>query len=166
MSTREKLVAFFLWLALTACGASFFLNMAKAVKSDSENTSIAAGAFIALMTAVCTMGALAYASRNKKVSGGPDAPGDRIFAAIKASLIWHVGLGLPCVLMLDGGGSAHIAIVALAAYWPVVFLIVLRRSHAPTKLDLIVIRHGYPFVWLVVAVFGPVIWRRMGHFAL
>lgn len=165
MTKVEKLLVLLVWLALTAGGAWFFLNQGHAAKSsDSDRAVITAGAFIALMTAACIVGVLAYASRHREVSGGSDPPGDRILGAIKTSLIWQFGLGVPCVLMLDGGGSAHIAIVAVAAYWPIVFLIVLRRVHAPTRFDLVVIRHGYPFVWLAVAAFGPVIWARMGHF--
>ncbi len=130
MSTLERLTLFFVWLALTASGAWLFLNAADAAKSTGNDASDRAGAFVAFMTAVCTIAALAYASKNKEVSGGSDPPADRILAAIKTSLIWHLGLGLPCVLMLDGGRSAHVAIVAVAAYWPMVFLIVLRRASA------------------------------------
>jgi hypothetical protein len=165
MSTLEKLAMLFVWLALTASGAWFFLTQTLAgATSHRESPAIKAGIFIALVAVVCTIGVLAFASRDKEVSGGPDPPADRIFAAIKTSLLWHLGLALPCLLMLDGGGSAHIAVVALAAYWPMVFLLVLRRVQAPTKLDLIAIRHGYPFVWLAIAGFGPLIWARMGHF--
>jgi hypothetical protein len=163
MTVIEKLLVLFVWLALMAGGVPFILRHWSQA-GDLEQGSIAAGVFIAGMTAVCVIGALAYASRNKEVSGGSDPPGDRILGAIKTSLIWQFGLGVPCVLMLDTGGSAHVAIVAVAAYWPIVFLIVLRRVHAPTTFDLVAIRHGYPFVWLAVAAFGPVIWTRMGHF--
>jgi hypothetical protein len=164
MSTLERLALFFGWLALTASGAAWlFLNAADAAKSTGNDASDRAGAFVAFMTAICTIAPLAYASKNIEVSGGSDPPADRILAAIKTSLIWHLGLGLPCVLMLDGGRSSHVAIVAGAAYWPMVFLIVLRRAQAPTKLDLIAIRHGYPFVFLAVAGFGPTVWARMGR---
>jgi hypothetical protein len=165
MTAKEKLPLLFVWLALTASGVWFILKQRGAEESfDYQRTSAAAGCFVAAMTAICTLGALACASRNKEVSGGPDPPVDRIVGAIKTSLIWHLGLGLPCLLMLDGGGSAHVAVVGLACYWPMVFLIVLRRVQAPTKLDLVAIRHGYPIVWLAVAAFGPIIWSRMGHF--
>jgi hypothetical protein len=107
---------------------------------------------------------LIYAGRSKEVSGGADPPSDRYVAGLKTSLIWQLVLLTWCELLLDGGRAAHVAVVAVAAYWPMVFLIVLRRVNAPTKIDLLAIAHGYPFVLMAVGVFGPVIWSRMGHF--
>jgi hypothetical protein len=164
MKVHEKLLLAAFWLALTASGVWLILKPRNVADSGYERASTTAGVFVGGVAALSTVGALAYASRNKEVSGGPNPPGDRILAAIKTSLLWQLGLGVPCLLMLDGGRSAHVAIVAFAAYWPMVFLIVLRRAQAPTRFDLIAIRHGYPFVWLAVAAFGPIIWARMGHF--
>jgi hypothetical protein len=148
-----------------AVGASFFLSLGHDLASDhNEKASTTAGLFVALMTAVWTIGTLIYAGRCKEVSGGADPPSDRYVAALKTSLIWQLVLLTWCELLLDGGRAAHIALVALAGYWPMVFLIVLRRVQAPTKIDLFTIAHGYAFVLMAVGVFGPVIWSRMGHF--
>ena len=163
MTAKEKLPLLFVWLALMAGSVPFILRYWSEA-GDLERGSIAAGLFVAIMTALCAVGGLAYASQRADANGGPDPPSDiRYAAALKTSLIWQfVTLSLSA-LILDMGQARHIAVVAIAAYWPMVLLIALRRPNAPTMSDLLAIRYGYLFVWMAVATAGPLIWKRMGH---
>jgi len=65
-------------------------------------------------------------------------------------------------LILDGGHSLRAFSVALLCQWATVFLILLRRSKSPTKLDLQVVRYGILPLLLAVVIFGPTILTMLG----
>ncbi len=163
MTVIEKLLMLFVWLALMAGGVPFILRHWLA-RGEIEHGSIAAGLFIAIMTALCAVGGLAYASQDPAISRGPSSVSDSYLATLKTSAIWQLVLLTLGALMLDGGGALHLVVVGLAGYWPIVLIIVLRRPANPTKFDLLVIRHGFPFVYLAIAIVGAAVWTFMGRF--
>jgi hypothetical protein len=68
---------------------------------------------------------------------------------IRNSLIVQVIVGILAVLMLDGGIAARVVGIAVVAYWLCAALVIARRPHEPTKLDLEILRWGF---WVVLGI--------------
>jgi hypothetical protein len=66
-------------------------------------------------------------------------------------------------LALDTGQARHLCLVAIAGYWPLVLIILIRRPKSPKPTDLNAIRYGFPIVYLLVLVLGPIVWSRVGR---
>ncbi len=112
------------------------------------------------MSAVCTAGTLAYASQTVERDELPAF--DKYWPALKPTLIQQAIILTLTGLMLDGGGSFHVAMAGAAGFWPMVLIIVVRRPDSPRKSDLFAIRYGFPIVWLGMGVVGGIVWSRIG----
>ena len=64
-------------------------------------------------------------------------------SAIRKSLVTQVIVGCLAALMLDGGTTARVVGVTILAFSLSAAVIVLRRPHEPTKLDIMIIRWGF-----------------------
>ena len=64
------------------------------------------------------------------------------------SVIVQVIVGILAVLILDGGIVAHVVGVAVVAYWLCAAVIIIRRPHEPTKIDLAILTYGF---WVILA---------------
>ena len=68
---------------------------------------------------------------------------------IRKTLVAQVVVGCLAALMLDGGTTARVVGVAVVAFWLGAAVVILRRPHEPTKLDLVIIHWGF---WIVLAI--------------
>lgn len=79
----------------------------------------------------------------------------RYWSAIRTSICFQIPILLLGALCLDGGELFSRCLVALAAFWCGTILILFRRPRNPTKLDLEVIRFGYPLLFVLALFFVP-----------
>jgi hypothetical protein len=68
---------------------------------------------------------------------------------IRKSLLAQVIVGLLAALMLDGGTAARVVGVAVLICWLCGAIVIFRRPHEPTKLDLAFFRWGF---WPVLGI--------------
>ena len=68
---------------------------------------------------------------------------------IEFSVLLQIGIGILCVLTLDGGTLARVCACAVVAYWAGAVLMLVRRPFAPTRFDLAAIRNGVLPVFLI-----------------
>ncbi len=61
---------------------------------------------------------------------------------LSLSLIIQAVVGIPCHMMLDGGGMALLFRLNFTAYWVVAILIMLKAKQAYTKTDLFYLKFG------------------------
>lgn len=161
MTFIEKTSVAVAWLAISIGGATFVFCHWSA-QGHSGTAAASAGLFIAIMTGVFTAGTLYYARQHVDRQKAP--PADSYAAALKTSLIQQGIFLTLSALVLDTGQALHICVVAVAGYWPMVAIIVLRRRYSPTPSDLLVIRYGFFVVYALAAVLGSIYWRRLGRF--
>jgi hypothetical protein len=160
MTLVEKSTIAVTWLAISiAGGAIVFWHWS--AQGRAETAAVSAGLFIAIMTGVFAVGTLYYAGQHVDREKAPLA--DSYLAALKTSLIQQGIFLTLSALVLDTGQALHICVVAVAGYWPMVAIIVLRRRYSPKPSDLLVIRYGFLVVYALVAVLGPIVWRRIGR---
>ena len=79
----------------------------------------------------------------------------RYWSAIRTSICFQIPILLLGVLCLDGGELFSRCLVAFAAFWSGTILILFRRPWNPTKLDLEVIRFGYPLLFVLALFLVP-----------
>ncbi len=51
-------------------------------------------------------------------------------------------------MILDGGVTGGISLIAAIAYWSLFMFIVFLRGEKPTRLDILFARWGYPAIWV------------------
>ena len=68
------------------------------------------------------------------------------------ALALQIPIALLCLLMLDGGQTAKVCGVAMAAHWLGVTLILHRRPLAPTVADLTFLRWAFPLIFAITLV--------------
>jgi hypothetical protein len=78
-------------------------------------------------------------------------------------VIQQVIIGGLSALMLDGGVMAHIALLAILAYWLSVPMIIIRRRASPTRGDLSFVRYGFLATEAAVYFVGQAVWQQMGR---
>jgi hypothetical protein len=71
-------------------------------------------------------------------------------------------LGVLTALVLDSGQTHRAFWVAMLCQWATVFIIILRRSLTPTRLDLTIVRYGIIPLLVVVAKLGPLLLMLLG----
>ena len=79
----------------------------------------------------------------------------RYRSPVRNSVCFQIPILLLGVLCLDGGELFSRCLVAFAAFWSGTILILFRRPRNPTKLDLEVIRFGYPALFLLSLFLVP-----------
>lgn len=67
----------------------------------------------------------------------------RYHRALEIAIGQHLVAFVATAFMLDGGEMLRMTLVAMAAYWTFILVILLRRPLSPTKIDLLVIRWGF-----------------------
>ena len=82
--------------------------------------------------------------------------------AANSALLQNFLVILLSALVLDFGVIARACLIALAAFWIGVGIVVFRRPLAPTATDLAFVRFGYPPMTFVTVVASHVAWRAMG----
>src|ERR1700694_5671925 len=82
-------------------------------------------------------------------------------SVIEAAILCSILLILS-FLALDGGQMASASLLATAAFWTGVLLIVLRRPQSPTQVDLGFISFGSLLIYLLAQVLAPWIWHLRG----
>lgn len=83
--------------------------------------------------------------------------------ALQVSLVFQVVFGILCGLTTDGGMLVQLWFFAILAYWGGFSLMVYRRPVNPTKVDLFLIRWGFPVLLFFIGMpFSILIWRARG----
>jgi hypothetical protein len=77
------------------------------------------------------------------------------WSPIRTSVCFQIPILLLGVLCLDGGELFSRCLVAFAAFWSGTILILFRRPRNASKLDLEVIRFGYPLLFLLSLFLVP-----------
>ena len=67
------------------------------------------------------------------------------------------------VMLLDSGVVAQSCFYAFAAFWVGVGVILWRRSSAPTKLDLVIVRGGFIVLCVLSFLLTHGIWHLRGY---
>jgi hypothetical protein len=75
-------------------------------------------------------------------------------APVKFAVLLQVGIGILCVLMLDGGVLARVCACAVLAFWAGAALILVRRPYEPTRFDLAMIRYGFVSVFVMAVLWA------------
>jgi hypothetical protein len=75
---------------------------------------------------------------------------------------FQVLLGLPCLLILDGGTTARICGIALVAFWGGATVLIWRHPQSPTKTDIELIRFGYLPLAVLAFCLVHFIWHLRG----
>jgi hypothetical protein len=65
-------------------------------------------------------------------------------------------------LLLDGGLTAEINLIAWAAFWGGILVLLVRRPEMPTRFDLWVLRWGYLPLLVVVQIVARWVWHWRG----
>ncbi len=137
----------------------------------SASTEIAVGscvAFIAIMVAVHWIGFQLWRQQFVQVNGQWRTLHSNPLAAAYISAAKLVGLEqgiifILALLMLDGGVTFRIAVIAIAAYWAVFTVIAARRPTLPARGDILFVRYGFLLIFVSVFVVALVVWRALGR---
>src|SRR5262249_12732787 len=78
------------------------------------------------------------------------------------ALAIHVIIAILSLLILDGGRAGQVCGVALVAFWAGAAVLIYRRPHKPSRIDLQIIRFGYLPVVVIAFVFVNWIWHLRG----
>jgi hypothetical protein len=81
-----------------------------------------------------------------------------VFEAVALQVI----LGILSLLILDGGNCARICGASLLAFWGGAVVLIWRHPHAPSKMDLELIRFGYLPVVVIASVVIHLAWAARG----
>jgi hypothetical protein len=84
-------------------------------------------------------------------------------APIRSALLQQSVVLILAALMLDGGLTFNMAVIAIVAYWLAVGVILARRPGSPTRADILLIRYGFLLVFGVVLVTAPIVWTALGR---
>ena len=71
-------------------------------------------------------------------------------------------LGVLSAFILDGGDTARICGIALFAFWAGATVLIWRRPHSPTRMDIQLLRFGYLPVLVIAFLLVHFIWRLRG----
>ena len=74
----------------------------------------------------------------------------------------QVLLGFLSLLILDGGTTARICGIALAAFWSGALVLIWRRPQSPTRRDIELLRFGYMPVVVIAFFVVHFIWTMRG----
>ena len=83
-------------------------------------------------------------------------------AAITSAIVQQVIVLVVASLILDGGDLLMFCLVACLAFWTGVIFIRVRRGHAPTKIDLILIRSSYLLLCIITFFAVHLAWKLRG----
>jgi len=83
--------------------------------------------------------------------------------SLRVGAILAVTVSVLACLVLDGGLTAQITLMAVLAYFGGVALMVVRRPQAPTATDLWLLRWGFLPLWLAVQVSARFAWYWLGR---
>ena len=86
----------------------------------------------------------------------------RYGAAVRMAVAFQALLGVAALAVADGDPLVQVWAMALAAYWIGVAGIVARRPLRPTRMDVGVIRWGFPFLAALAGGLAGAIWRARG----
>ncbi len=135
-------------------------------KSDSVQMAVGRCAvFVAVMAGVHFIGYRLWQRQCVQDQGDSnESPSSPISPAywppIKTALLQH---GVILFLALGGQPTAHVALIAVLAYWLAFGVIVARRPSSPTQGDIRLIRYGFLLIFVVVFVVGPSFWEALGR---
>ena len=81
-------------------------------------------------------------------------PAREISPAYKRSLWTTIGVQLVLLLVgmlaTDCGEWARTVLLTVVAFWIMALIVIVRRPHNPTAIDLMVIRYGYPAIFSIL----------------
>ena len=102
--------------------------------------------------------------RRQFVQGEGTSPLSSVYwPTTKAALLQQGIIFILAALILDGGLTFHMAVIAFVAYWSALGIIVARRPSSPTRIDILLVRYGFLLVFLIVVTAGPFVWKAMGR---
>jgi hypothetical protein len=81
---------------------------------------------------------------------------------IKTALLQQGIILILALLVLDGGLTFNMAVIAVMAYWLAFGILVFRRPSSPTKGDILLVRYGFLLLFFIVLVAGPFVWKALG----
>ena len=82
---------------------------------------------------------------------------------IKSALVQQGIILILALLLLDGGLTFNMAVIAVVAYWLAFGILVFRRASSPTKGDVLLVRYGFLLLFFIVLVAGPFVWKALGR---
>ncbi len=89
--------------------------------------------------------------------------GDTFASAVKLGVVVQVVLFVLTALILDGGRSNKMCIVAMIGYWIVVAVMMIRRRTVPTRTDLLFLRYGMLALLAIVPLLAAAVYRVIGE---
>ncbi len=84
------------------------------------------------------------------------------WSPITVGVVVDASLLIISSLVLDGGRTAGMCMVAMVAHWIGVLFILVRRWRSPTETDLLFIRYGILICGVLVLVLAPFVWEYIG----
>jgi hypothetical protein len=82
---------------------------------------------------------------------------------VKAALVQQGIVLILGLLMLDGGLTLHMAMLAVIAFWLAFGIVIARRPLAPTRSDLFLVRYGFLLAFVTILIVAPYVWKAMGR---
>lgn len=86
----------------------------------------------------------------------------RYGAALRVAVAFQLLLGVAALAVADGDPLMQVWAMALAGYWIGVAGIVARRPLRPTRVDVGLVRWGFPVLTALAGVLAGTIWRARG----
>jgi len=159
---RSVLVILIAWATVVSVGCGFIAGYW--LHQGDVNAAWTRGIlYFVIMSLVFVIGFYYYRNQGTNSASVSDQTIATYWPAIKFSLFQQVGICVFAALVLDGGRMFQRAMIAVLAYWLMALFIILRRPRSPTPGDLLVIRLGYPLIFLTVEVVGPIVWALRGR---
>ena len=91
---------------------------------------------------------------------------DSFSAALKVGIVIQIALFPLTALIMDGGVTNRLCVLAMIGYWIGVAVIIVRRGASPTKLDLFFLRYGVVGLFLATFFLAPLVYRIIGKSSL
>ena len=124
------------------------------------------GLFFVIIAAVHSIGYLLCRQQVETTEATflPKQPlGKNILPAIKVGLIVQIVIFLLTALMLDGGETNKLCMMAICGYWIGVGSVLVRRGASPTKLDLLFIRYGMFVLFVLTPFIARIVYGIIGE---
>jgi hypothetical protein len=140
---------------------------------SSQDTTVAVSRsilFIVVIACIHLAGYLLYVQQGGRdavesaISQEPSEASSQYWSALKHGIVLQLIVGVLAALSLDLGESLGFFTVAALGHWiGIFFIIIARRPHSPSKVDILFIRWGIVLLLIVTGLIAPFVWSLIGE---
>jgi hypothetical protein len=96
----------------------------------------------------------------------PEKTGDAFMSALKVGVVTQLVLFILTALIMDGGRTNRMCVMAIIGYWIAAAAILIRRRHTPTRVDLLFLKYGIWGLMIVTPMIARLVYRMIGESSL